>query len=178
MKNLILAVGLSLFAGAAMAGGYVAPVETSATVEVEPQFSWTGLYAGASLSNNDAEVANLLDSDAVSYGAFAGFRHQYENNVVVGVEGTYAVSENFAGPGSDTEMYGVEAQAGFAFGRVLPYASVGLAKAAGEDAVTYGIGVDYAVTDRIFAGVKYTRIDLRDVDAESDTVGVRVGFRF
>ena len=204
MKKFMIALGLSaLTATSAFAGGYTAPVLDTRPV-AKPQVvekTWTGFYAGGTVGKTGTKldfngldelgesVNAKLDDDATSYGVFAGYRHQYGNDFVVGVEGNYAKTENFFEL-DGTEVYGLEAQAGYAFGKVLPYAAVGYGKAWGETAVSWAVGVDYAVTDNVIAGVKYTRTDLGDFDvndaasaftgfnADVDTVALRVGYKF
>ena len=202
MKTFIMAAGLSLVAATAYAGGYVAPVvEATPVVEAKEAFTWTGAYAGATIGKTGTtldfsgvdgfgeSISSKIDDDATTYGVFAGYRHQFNNNAVVGVEANYAKTENFFEV-DGTEVWGVEAQAGYAFGRVLPYAAVGYGKVWGEEAVSWSVGADYAVTDNVVAGVKYTRTDLGDFDvndaasaftgfnADVDTVALRVGYKF
>lgn len=188
---------LAMTVTTAVAGGYVAPVvETTPVVEeTAPQFSWTGVTVGAGVSKTGTKlsfdgvdefgdsVRAKADDDATSYTVFANYRYQFNNNIVGGVEGTYSKTENFFDL-DGTEVYGVEAQAGYAFGRVLPYVGVGYGKAWGDTAVSWSVGADYAVTDNVIAGVKYTRTDIGDFenvknfDVDVDTVTLRVGYKF
>ena len=171
IKTTIAAVAIAVMgATASVAGGYSAPVEAVAPVAkpAAEGFSWTGAYAGIAIGKTGADLdfgdEASFDESATSYGVFGGYRHQYTNRVVVGIEGNYSKTDNFdveqfaAIDGSET--WGVEAQAGYAFDRILPYASVGYARVAGEEGVSLGLGVDYAMTDNVIVGVKYTRTDL------------------
>ncbi len=53
------------------------------------------------------------------------------------------------------------------------------------DGMTYGIGAEYMVTDRVFAGLEFQRANLvgtysaaDDLSADVDTLALRVGFQF
>lgn len=119
-------------------------------------------------------ITEALSNDANSYGLFAGYRYQFGNNVVTGVEARYSKTD-FA------DVAAVEGQLGYALGRALPYIAAGAAHADGGNGWQAAVGIDYAVTDSLFVGVRYTKQDFDDVSgwkAESDTVSVRVGIRF
>lgn len=194
MNKLFLAAGLSAaMATGAMAGGYtssIVEVEPVAVVEA-PQFSWTGAYAGVSAARTAVDLdfndAGLNGSDSTAtYGVLGGYRHQFQNDVVVGAEASYAKTDNLFESGG-VENFGAEAQVGYAFDRVLPYVAAGYNKVDGEDATSIGAGVDYAFTDNFVAGVKYTRTDVGDyinpVDAtefgaDVETVSVRALYKF
>jgi len=200
MNKFVIAAGLSAFlATGAVAGGY-----TSSVVEVEPvavvtapQFSWSGAYVGGTVARTavDLDFAEDFefesrDDTATTYGVVAGYRHQFENNFVLGGELGYQKTESLFESGG-AETYTAEAQAGYAFNRVLPYISAGYAKVDGEDSSTYGVGIDYAVTDNLVVGGKYSRTDLGNsgfnqnvfegaegFTADVETVGVRAIYKF
>ena len=200
MKKIMIASAIvaAMSCSAAVAGGYTAPAvvaEPVAAPAVE-KFNWSGAYAGVTAGKTGTKlsfdgvddfgnsVSNKIDDDATSYGVFAGYRHQYSNRVVAGVEANYAKTENFFDL-DGTEVWGFEAQAGYAFDRILPYAAVGYGKAWGEDALSLSVGVDYALTDNVIAGIKYTRTDIGDFDVANgkfdvdvDTVALRIGYTF
>lgn len=192
MKSMIVAVVATVAATAASAGGYIAPVKTVepvVAVAEAPAFSWSGAYAGVSVGKTGAalDFSDVdFDENETSYGVFGGYRHQFDNKFVVGGEVNYAKTGDFFEDLEDVgslanETYGVELQAGYAFDRVLPYVAVGKGKIFGEDATSWGVGVDYAATKNVIVGVKYTRSDLGDFDkfeADSDTVALRVGYKF
>ena len=89
----------------------------------------------------------------------------------------------------------LKGRVGYSFGKALVYGVLGYSQAtyleAGAefegDGVSYGVGVDYLVTDNIFLGVEYlTRQtsgsypDESDnyFDLDVDTVSLRVGYKF
>lgn len=126
-----------------------------------------------------------------AYGIFAGYRHQWRNNVTLGVEAHYGNSKvnsfSFDGDTVDfgSKTYGVEVQAGYAVNRALPYVAAGYSNVLDQDAVTLSIGLDYAVTDRLLIGTKYSRHDLgkftsagRSIEGKGDTVNLRAAIKF
>lgn len=98
-----------------------------------------------------------------TYGVFAGYRHQWPNNFVGGVEASYIHS-------SDYDSARLMGQAGYAFGRVLPYLTVGYDFE--EEDVAYGVGIDAALTNRLIGGVAYTKA------GDTDRIEARLGWKF
>lgn len=198
----------------AFAGGYVAPVvqpQISATVE-RPAFSWTGFYAGGTIGKQSVDLTKdeqakvgwtgggfpiyeafktKIDDSDTTYGVFAGYRHQFGNRVVAGAEASYTrTGKLFTEDWQDSqtvETWAVEGQLGYAIGRALPYAAAGYAQVEGEDALSVSLGLDYAITDRVIIGAKYTRFDIGEVkgidsikgfEADSDLVSLRAAIKF
>lgn len=127
---------------------------------MEPQFSWSGVYGGASLGygwagDSNAEVPqpgagtsdrNFDDSDGVMGGVFAGYQQQ-NGSLVYGVEGdvTYGDHEQTRPAlvtGSATQEIGVQGslrgRLGYAMDRVLVYGTAGVAAADIETSATVG----------------------------------------
>ena len=128
-----------------------------------------------------------LKDNANSFGVFAGYRYQFRNNVVVGMEANYTqangISASFNNVSYDFDMKTVslEGQVGYEVGKFLPYAAAGVVNAGGNNGWTASLGVDYALTDRVIIGAKYTHNDFGDFEgwkAETDTVSLRAGFKF
>ena len=200
----------------AFAGGYVAPTvkpQISTTVEAErPAFSWSGPYAGLTVGKQSADlkhttrqkvglsdggvpiwedVKTAIDDSDTTYGVFAGYRWQFENRFVVGAEASYTNTGTLFDDSwienKKLETWTVEGQVGYAIGRALPYAAVGYARIAGEDATSIAVGLDYAITDRVIIGAKYTRYDVGEItgfdnvtgfEADSDLVSLRAAIKF
>jgi outer membrane immunogenic protein len=181
-------------------------------------FEWTGGYAGLQGGygwlDGHFETAGLnpLDGnfDGASLGGFAGFNKQFENNFVVGIEGDIEHNwnetdlETLIGTftGKVDWQGSIRGRLGYSLGRALVYASAGWAAAhvdadlstgasASEtyNGYTIGAGVDYAVTDRVFARLDYRYNDFGSKDlyfngttVESDltqhTVRLGVGVKF
>ena len=194
----------------AFAGGYVAPVvqpQISATVE-RPAFSWTGLYAGGTIGKQSVDLTKdeqakvgwtgggfpiyesfktRMDDSDTTYGVFAGYRHQFGSRVVAGAEASYTRTGKLFEDSQTVETWAVEGQLGYAIGRALPYAAAGYANVEGEDALSVSLGLDYAITDRVIIGAKYTRYDVGEVsgidsikgfEADSDLVSLRAAIKF
>lgn len=102
-------------------------------------------------------VENYRTSES-TVGAYLGYRHQFHNRVVTGIE-------------VNTDKQ-VMAQAGYSLGRVLPYATVGY-DFDNNDPI-YGAGVDVAISPRVISGVSYTQ----DANNEHQQINARLGWRF
>lgn len=119
-------------------------------------------------------IAEALKDDANSFGLFAGYRYQFSSNVVTGIEARYS-------KGDFADVAAIEGQLGYAFGRALVYGAAGAAHADGGNGWQAAVGLDYAITDSLFVGARYTKQDFGDLSgwkADSDAVSLRVGFRF
>ena len=119
---------------------------------------------------------------------FVGYHHEFENNLVVGVQASagYAPSLFACGPVNGYDFAMTNVSIGYDMGRFLPYvtAGVGLAKAnngprgglpnasdslnnlftgsSGPKVLTtIGAGVDYAVTDQLTVGVAVSTVQSR-----------------
>lgn len=103
-------------------------------------------------------------------GAHAGYRWDM-GRAVIGLEGgaTYLTD-------TDATLGTVEATAGYDMGRLLPYVSAGAAYDGDEWGNAFGIGAEYAMTDRVAIGIKASRIDI-DGDV-TDGLAARVSFQF
>ncbi|AVA25185.1 outer membrane domain-containing protein (plasmid) [Rhizobium sp. NXC24] len=134
-------------------------------------------------------------------GGFIGYNWQFENNVVLGLEGdlNYNWNKDTIAPGIDvgTDIDGsVRARLGYAFDRALIYATGGWEATRGfidtgsKDTKTFngwtvGAGVDYAFTDRVFGRLEYRYTDFGDkdingvkVDLKQNAVVVGIGVKF
>jgi opacity protein-like surface antigen len=179
---LVALCGLSLPAQADDVFAPALPIFASGP-QLEPQTTnpWSGLFVGGEMfgvSRNGAK-------GHVGGDGFAGYNHEFDNNLVVGVQVSagYAPSLLARCP---TNGYGfaiTDVKIGYDMGRFLPYvtAGVGLAKAnsgpgagipnAGDSLnnlftassgpkalTTVGAGIDYAVTDRLTFGVAVSTV--------------------
>jgi outer membrane immunogenic protein len=179
-----------------------------------PIFTWTGFHIGIThgfgggVLDADVGVGAAVHTGNRASGFFvggdAGYDYQFSNNVVLGLEtdGQWSdirVSEQgatgfgFLGvPGfgyaniqNRLEWFGTtRARLGYAFGRVLPYVTAGVAygenQASGtqiiNNSLVYGstndvrvgwaagAGLDYAVTDQLSARVEYLYLELPGVN--------------
>lgn len=207
MKRILATMLASAMATGAYAADIVAtPPPAPVAPFVEPGFDWTGPYIGVQLGYGTADVdrngyADLPGVfvpggdpgiDGVLGGVHAGYNHDF-GDFVVGVELDYDVtSRRF--DDVDAKLDGIgraKVKAGVAFGRVLPYATAGVAVAHGEvggDNITeagyvVGAGIDYAATDNIIVGAEYLYqsfddIDDTPVDIDGHVIRAKVSWKF
>lgn len=144
---------------------------------------WRGMYVGAAVSNNSGNMDYVSDADSNSdpsgaflmvdssmSGGFIGYNIQ-NGSVVYGAEMAY-FSGDFALvdlPGEKIEnILDVKARIGYASGSMLIYSFAGISSGLyGEyeyyyndyfidfTGSNYSVGIDYKVTDSMFAGVEY-----------------------
>ena len=162
---------------------------------------WAGFYAGGMYSANGGEFSYAdddYDIDLSNAGGFVGFNAAF-GSVVVGLE--YGLS--FGAASSDyaslSDVQDLRVRVGTTFGDAFVYgavgASSGFVSAVGPvtpdydvSGVSYGVGVDYAVTDQLFVGLDYTVRDMAGgedgpggsyVDVRSmSSISIRVGYKF
>lgn len=174
---------------------------------------WSGAYAAVTLSDTTVSLdeyrdGTLLENYAMegrSGGLAVGYNLQ-NGNWVYGAELAYSAGEvGLVRRPADNYLDGMvdlKARAGYAAGKVLWYGSVGWAQAgryyAGPvpnepvtaSGVTYGLGVEALLTDRVFAGIEMQQRDLKIDEGEIGgfltdredydvrTVTLRLGMRF
>lgn len=215
-----ITITFSLLAGSVFAGdGLIAPdaLPVAGTTEALP-YDWTGRYVGISVGygwmEGYFEPPGYAPAEDVlggrMPGGFAGFSTQFENNVVLGIEGDleYNIQEATITSTFGTFTGGADWQGsarlrlGYAFDRLLVYTTggwaathlqadyQGLAKATGSfHGYTIGAGMDYAVTDRVFARIDYRYNDFGngeldfgavaiDTNLTQQTVKFGIGVRF
>ncbi|MEQ9259567.1 MAG: outer membrane beta-barrel protein [Roseovarius sp.] len=145
---------------------------------------YVGGMAGYGELDPNSNAANLIqpDSDDAVYGLLAGYNYQFSNRFVLGIEADWA-SANMSSTtpcfnpafncnaGMDS-IATLRARAGVALDRVLLYGTAGYAhmeysgytQAIGPNTVfpdssdiggwTYGVGLDYALNDRVTIGAE------------------------
>jgi outer membrane immunogenic protein len=176
-------------------------------------FSWTGpefgLFGGGNWTDADfsAGGVSLLDGEHKGghLGAFGGYQYQFNNRVVLGVEGDVSHTWNkktysaFADETGTDWSGSARARVGYGFDRLLVYATGGFAMTRGYvdvpgfstehenfNGYTIGAGVDYAITDNIFARAEYRFNDFQndkilgliDTKLDQHMVNVGVGMKF
>jgi len=175
------------------------PAEPEAPVYVP--YNWTGFYAGVHLGvvgAGDIKATNQVTGASVKFndtnfigGGHLGYNYEFPQGFVIGLEGDFdytglSKTQNFAGPTfTESDKFksdwqaSIRARAGYAFDRVMPYVTGGVAFAnekftvSGFNTVTgsfggsksdtrtgwtVGGGVEYAMTDNILlrAEVRYS----------------------
>jgi opacity protein-like surface antigen len=160
---------------------YVAPVETGT--------DWTGFYAGGTVGYGEGEDV-AAGADGSTYGVFGGYNRDL-GDWVVGGELEFSKTELDNGPVAIDDMTRLKLRAGYDFGKVVVYGIAGAnyanATIGGTDysdtGVSYGLGLDYAVTDSVVAGLEVLQNDFEEFDnsgsdLSATTVAAKVAFRF
>lgn len=148
MKKLLLAgAAFAALVSGAQAADLGVPRGPVAAVVVAPVFNWTGFYVGAdvgfySAQNSFAQPGNTFTASGslsgVKLGGHLGYRYQFANNFVLGLEGDLswlsAGTKAFTINGFAPNAYqaranwdgSIRATAGFAVDRALLYATGGV----------------------------------------------------
>ena len=185
--------------------GYSAAADLAPTAQ--PVFSWSGPYVGAfggaGWATFSPDGFDDINADGGLAGGFVGINYQMDN-VVVGVEadiGRNWNEEEFGIPATvKTTVEGsVRERAGFAFDRALVYGTAGWTATKAEADVagdtvsdtlsgyTVGAGLDYAVTDQVFARGEYRYNDFgtgnfgggaADFDLDQNILTIGLGLKF
>ena len=141
--------------------------------------------------SNQATVYEYIEDSAI--GVFAGYNWQSGNLVYGGelnvTEGLVGIT-NYPTEGLDTTIE-LRARAGYATGDMLAYGFLGYGKSEygewGYDSwdvvgVTYGAGVDYMITNTIFAGLEFSHRELTGEVltqiSSIDMISLRIGWKF
>jgi outer membrane immunogenic protein len=112
-----------------------------------------------------------VDSNGFIGGGQVGYNFQF-NQLVLGVEGDISFTD-----WHETDAFGtVRGRLGYAWERILPYVTAGLAIADSETGWTAGGGVELAVSDNISLRGEYLHFDVADIDG--DIVRAGINFRF
>ncbi|MDQ0394291.1 outer membrane protein [Labrys monachus] len=210
--KLLTATALFLLATPTAFAADLAPQPVEPAAPVELPFSWTGFYVGAhagavfsdaKLSSPVTGVRQGFDSTGFIGGAHLGYNEQFDNNIVVGLEGDIDYSSlsksQYLGDGAygkfKNDWQGsVRARLGYAFDRFLPYLTAGVAfgdqkfsvydpgtglgASSNKTAVgwTAGGGVEYAWDDHwsVRGEVRYTDFGKKNIDF----AGTRLKGRF
>jgi outer membrane immunogenic protein len=177
------------------------PVKAPAYV---PPFSWTGFYAGinggGAFGRSNWNGIGAFDTRGAMVGGTVGYNWQMPNNFVVGVEGDVDWTNNrgstACGVGLTCETKNdwlgtARGRVGYAFGRVLPYVTGGLAvgnikaNVAGVGSTdttnagwTVGGGVEAAITGPLSAKVEYLYADLGKANCDAAVCGAATDVNF
>ncbi len=203
----VFSVGL---AGVALAGS-PQPVEVSAVSVASPHTTnWGGFYVGGQVSASTGTgmyyengVLNPFSATLTGkqLGVFAGYNFNV-GSFVLGGEAAYSKGQIAfdAFPAYYVDnMFDLKLRAGKSFGPVLVYGVVGGSfgsytrntfETLSSSGFSYGAGVDYQVSDRIFVGLEYLSRDIMSVPSTRrivpkttyrqvlGSVQLRVGVRF
>lgn len=208
----ILSLG---FIAALASSGLVHAADAVSAPQEPPQvaanvqgWSWAGGYAGVQggygwgdTRLSQSGTSGTVDFDGGRFGAFAGYNWAVGSSFIVGAEADIAYDWNEFTSGTETlkttVQGGLRARAGYAVDRALLYAAGGWTatqlsyKDTGVsidetlNGWTIGAGLDYALTDRIFARGEYrynnygsTEVNGVGVDFDQHLVQVGLGVTF
>ncbi|MBO0145100.1 porin family protein [Agrobacterium sp. Ap1] len=209
MKIVVLSALVALSTSVAKAADVVVEHSPPPAAYQPPAFTWTGAYLGiqgggawATGEFSGFGISSSEDANGGLLGAFAGYNYQFDNNVVIGVEGDVEYNWNEAeifGAEFGTDWAGsVRGRLGYAFDHALVYATAGWAATQGyvdvpglgKDEATFsgytiGAGLDYAFTSNVFGRVEYRYNDFGDqdlqgvnVDVDQHAIKVGLGIKF
>lgn len=175
--------------------GFAAVAMTSAAQAADKNFD--GAYVGAELGYNKFKFEDGLKDTGLYFGGVAGYRVQFDNDLVIGLEGRFG---DTTADGDLTDaievkagrQLGVDASIGLALGEnkdFLAFALVGYSNAkvtgtiadvtesATGDGYRLGLGGEYALTENV--SVRVTGV-LADYEGRAGDVQVNAGvlFRF
>ncbi len=154
---------------------------------------WTGFYAGGQLGYaNVSTPAFGADADGLTYGVHAGYLYDF-GTLVVGGEVEYDRADDISEPASGIALDSVtrlKLRAGYDAGAWQPYAVIGAARAetsgalvTDDDGAFAGLGLDYALSDRMRVGAEVLQHQFKDyggsgTDIDATTLNARVSFQF
>lgn len=195
MRKLTYLALIAATAGAApaFAGGLSEPVPEPVIQPVVPLATgtdWTGGYVTGRLGYGD--VTDPTGGDGLTYGIGGGYDWDL-GDWVVGVAGNYDganIDLDTAGDSLDS-IARLGVRAGRDLGRTLVYATAGAARAdatiggadLSDNGWYAGIGLDYALTDRMTVGGelltnRFDDFDGTGSDLRATTASVNLGLRF
>ncbi|NKX46168.1 outer membrane protein [Roseicyclus persicicus] len=201
MTRTAIAIAIAVACGLAspgLAGGYEAapqPAPTASVAPVPAGTDWTGPYLGLQIERGDATIQPGPPDpnfDGMFTGIFGGYRHDF-GSIVVGAELDFVAGELTSGsPGGVDDVLRFGLEAGVDAGQALVYATAGWARVGLTDPAGstdnnghfYGIGVDFAVTDRMTVGLEVLRHEFDEagnpppVTVEMTTIGLNAAIRF
>ena len=164
---------------------------------------WGGFYGGLSVAAfggfEDFEPFGTDDYNLIgtSFGVFGGYTYAsgaMAYGAEIALNSGDAYEQDLAGGDgypeyNYTNTFELKGRVGYATGNALVYGTLGYVFGEYEysgtfydaDGVLYGLGVDYALNDRFFAGVEYVRRDLETdypTKAGVNTLTIRGGVSF
>jgi outer membrane immunogenic protein len=182
-------LGLAASASAADLPRRYNPVVPKAEPLYAPFYNWTGFYlginGGGAWGTSEWDSTDEFDLTGALIGGTIGYNWQ-AGSVVFGLEGDLdwtnisGDTQRFCGVGCETSnswLSTVRGRLGYAFDRILPYVTGGLAMGNIEASVpffpgesdtgfgwTAGAGLEVALTNNWTAKAEYLYVDLGDID--------------
>lgn len=182
-----------LAAAPALAGGPVAvateaPVAAPVMAQPAPATGgdWDGFYGGAQLGYGEIGSTDPFEGNGMLGGLHAGYRMDF-GTFVAGAELAYDFASITLDPLDVTTVDSIGRlglTGGVDLGRALVFGTAGVARIGGDvdqDGYFYGIGMDYALNDRVSLGGQVLRHDFDTTpqgSVDTTLVQARVSFRF
>jgi outer membrane immunogenic protein len=179
----------------ALAGGMNQPAyednifDGAMDVMTEASTDWSGVYIGLGLGSQT--LSGDVDGTDMTLSLHGGYNMDL-GDFVVGAEVDYSLmAVDLDGGGEMKNAMSAKVRAGYDMGDLLPYASLGMQRAAfntgsgdvTSNGVLYGVGVDYKLSDNLILGGELTRASFDDFDgasndAEHTKFGVNISMSF
>lgn len=166
MKKLLLVVATLCVASSASAGDLPQRYNYNKPQTYQNLFNWSGFYAGlhGGLGWGDSSFG---DTNGHALGAQIGYNYQLVSGMVFGVETDLSLTGIDSGAFSQDYFGTFRGRVGYAFDRILLYATAGFAYAGGEiagiDRTHYGyalgVGVEGMVTPNVSLRLEYLYTD-------------------
>lgn len=173
---------LSWLSTNAIAGNLIFSLDEEPVIAAAQVEDWSGLYLGGKYINvfdgtQSYYFNDVYDSDrnmaGSMYGGFVGYNFQ-SDRFVYGAEIAYSVGEVNRPDGGrfdnrHTSFIDAKLRGGYVLGSALVYGTVGWAGSNWQEnvlgdvttsGISYGVGIDYRVWNRIFIGAEYVHRDL------------------
>jgi outer membrane immunogenic protein len=158
-------------------------------VLTEASTDWSGVYIGLDIGSQTLS-GDVAGTD-MNLSLHGGYNIDL-GDLVVGAEIDYSpMATDLDGGGEMKNAMSAKVRAGYDMGDLLPYASMGMQRAAfntGSDDMTangivYGAGVNYKLSDNLILGGELTRASFNDFDgggndAERTNFGVKISLSF
>ena len=161
-------------------------------VYAEPSYDWSGAYAGVTVGRADGKLeegGGSTNRSGNMQGLFLGYNWKITDDLISGLEFSKLIGAVYGKdplyPNNKIMNYEeITAKFGKATGSTLIYASAGLITGkvrphgydilgdANFSGTSFGLGLDYAVNDKLFLGIKATRRNNQSQNFEKQISGV------
>ncbi len=170
MKKILLLIAALCVASSASAGDLPQRYNYNKPQVYQNLFNWTGFYAGvhAGLGWGDSTLGS---TSGYALGGQVGYNYQLAGGMVLGVETDISLTGIDSGAFNNDYVGTLRGRVGYAFDRIMLYATAGLAYAGGEfeaggltaDRTHYGyalgLGMEGAITPNMSVRLEYLFTD-------------------
>ncbi len=202
LKTCIIAIALTPVAAAA---GNLEPVSETPQVLATDTTDWSGAYTGLGYSRFGGDIGEAgntpisLDNSSQAQ-IFAGYQLQ-NGSFVYGGELAYGFGSATSAPGTVdpndiSKVIDLKARAGYAADKFMVYGILGYSRSefdvitntTGDEGtlagISYGIGVDYAISTNFVIGAEYLARNLdgsiqgTSIETDMNSLSLRASYRF